>query len=151
MKLLRVKNPEHSIEEFQDEMNRMIQNAFEDLGILESRRSKYMIWRPAVELNEKENEYQLKAELPGIDKNNIEIEIGEDAITLKAKSEHREEEKTETVCKSEFKYGQFLRTIPFPSTVDNKNAKAEYKNGILIITVPKSQEEQEKIRKINVE
>lgn len=133
----------------QDELNRLIEDSFGEIEPPESVGEK--IWRPAVEMREEDGMYMLKAELPGVDKENIDVEIGEDSITIKAQTEHKKEEESENVYKSEFRYGKFLRTMPFPSDVDSSSAKAEYKDGVLKITVPKTEEEHKKLKKIKIE
>jgi len=148
MNLIKVKRPEYSIQDFQEEMNKMIENAFGNLELFESRQ---LMNKPAIELNEQDGKYELKAELPGIDKENIDIEINENYITVKAKTEEKKEEESKNTYKSEFRYGKFMRTIPLPSEVEVNKAKAEFKNGVLTVTVPKSHEEIEKTKKLKIE
>jgi HSP20 family protein len=152
MNLIKIRRPEYSIQDFQDEMNKMIENAFNDLGMIESKTGiKKLNWKPAIELNELDNEIELKAELPGVNKNDIDIEVSEDYITVRAESQEHKEENIKNTHRSEFRYGKFLRSIPLPIRVESEEAKADYKNGILTITIPKSKEEKEKTRKIKVE
>lgn len=152
MNFIRIRRPDYSLQDFQDEMNRMIENAFGDFGLTESGSGLKMTnWKPAIELNEINGNFELKAELPGINKDNVDVEVGEDFITIHAETEEKKEEQTKNTHKSEFRYGQFLRTVPLPSSVESDKAKAEYKNGILTITVPKSHEEMEKTKKIKIE
>jgi HSP20 family protein len=150
MALLKVRKGT-SFQDIQDEMNRMIQRAFEDLGVSERVGPEGSTWSPAVELNEQDGTYQLKAELPGVNKDDIDIEVGEDWIILKAETKQSEEEKEKNIYRSEIRYGKFIRSIPLPSAVDNSQAKAEYKDGILTVTVPKSEEEQKRIKKLSIE
>ena len=152
MSLIKVKNPGYSLQDFQEEMNRVLEDAFSDMGLIERPKfqTESMLWRPAVELNEQNGNYQLKAELPGINKENIEVEVGENEILLKAKTEKQEEQKGKTY-RSEFRYGEYTRRISLPSNVDSSRAKAEYKDGILSITVPKANKEEENIKKIKID
>jgi len=139
------------IRNIQDELNRIIEDTFGEINLPETEQQKEgRIWRPAVEMKEENDEYTIKAELPGIEKDNIDIEVTEESITIKAETEHKKEEEKENIYKSEFRYGKFMRTIPFPSEVDSLQAKAEYKDGVLKITVPKSEEEHKKIKKIKL-
>jgi len=140
------------MQEIQDEMNRIIQDAFEDLGITGTSGLKQeSFWRPAVELNSQNGNYQLKAQLPGVDKDHINVEVSEDSVTINAECEHKQEEKTENIYRSEFRYGKFHRIVPLPSSVEYSKAKAEYKDGILTVTVPKTEEEKSKVKKIPIE
>jgi len=156
MNLVKVKSPkklytEDYIQDFREEMNNMIKSAFHDFGLFETengKERKTSLWKPAVELTEHEGNYVVKAELPGVCKENIEIEIGENNIGIKAEVKENREEKDENIYRSEFRYGKFVRHLPLPSEIDNSQAKAEYKDGILTDTVPKSREEQKKIKKI---
>ncbi|MDD3013957.1 MAG: Hsp20/alpha crystallin family protein [Candidatus Gastranaerophilales bacterium] len=152
MNLIKVRRPEYAIQDFQEEMNRMIENAFDDLGLVESKSGIKMANRkPAIELNEIDGKFELKAELPGINKDNIDVEVSEDYITVRAETEEKREEEVKNVHRSEFRYGKFMRTIPLPSEVETDKAKAEFKNGILTVTVPKSHEEIEKTKKLKIE
>lgn len=153
MNLMKVKNPIYSIQDFREEMDRMIQDAFGDFGLVEQRTIKEgMVWKPAVELNEVDGTYQLKAELPGINKDDIDIQVGEEEIALKAKTEkYEQKEEKGKIHRSEFRYGEFARIIPLPSMVDSEDAKAEFKDGILTVTVHKSKKEEEKIKKLKIE
>ena len=157
MKLVKFKSPkkfymEEYMDDFKEEMNDLLKRSFKDFEFLTPvSERKISHWKPAVELTEQNGNYMLKAEIPGIKKEDIEIEIGEDAIEIKAEMKEHHEEKGENIYKSEFRYGKFARCIPFPSEIESDQAKAEYKDGILTITVPKSKEEQKKIKKIKPE
>lgn len=156
MNLVKLKKPEKNyledyMQDFREDMNSMLKNAFQDFGLMESepeKERKISLWKPAVELTEHEGNYIVKAEIPGVNKEDIDVEIGENNIGIKAEIKEKHEEKGENIYRSEFRYGKFVRHIPLPSEIDNSQAKAEYKDGILTITVPKSQEEQKKIKKI---
>jgi HSP20 family protein len=149
MNLIKGKRQEYSIQDFQDEMNRMIENAFNDLGLAEPKTG--INWKPAIELNEKNGNFELKAELPGVNKDNIDVEVSDDYIAVRAETEEKKEEEAKNAYRSEFRYGKFMRTVPLPAEVEADNAKAEFKNGILTVTVPKSHKEQEKTKKIKIE
>lgn len=145
---------EDYMQDFREEMNNMMKSAFHDFGLIETepqKERKLALWKPAVELTENENCFIVRAEMPGVNKENIDVEISENSIGIKAEVKEEHEEKGENIYRSEFRYGKFVRHIPIPSEIDNSQAKAEYKDGILTITVPKSQEEQKKIKKIKPE
>ncbi len=145
---------EDYMQDFRQEMNNMLKNAFHDFGLTEietEKESKTSLWKPAVELSEHENNFVLKVALPGVCKDDIEIEAGENNIGIKAEMREKHEEKGENIYRSEFKYGKFVRHIPMPSEIDNDKVKTEYKDGVLTITASKSHEEQEKIKKFKPE
>lgn len=148
--MISIRKPRY-LRDIQDDMTRMLEETLEDFGITGARLSgKEKAWRPAIELYEQNGNYQLKAELPGIHKEDIDVEIGEDMITVKAEMKKEQEEKKGNVCESELRYGKFIRNIAMPTGIDNSQATADFKNGILTITVPKSQHEQEKMKKLEI-
>ncbi|QLE51910.1 Hsp20/alpha crystallin family protein [Nostoc sp. C057] len=105
---------------------------------------------PAAELKETEDAINLKFELPGIEAKDLDLQVTENAVYLSGerKSEAKSEEKG--VIKSEFHYGKFQRVIPLPTRIQNTNVKADYKDGILNLTLPKAEEEKNKVVKVNL-
>lgn len=144
--------PRYLIKDMQDEMSKMIENVFEDFGMSENKKNKSgSYWLPAIELLENDNNYELKAELPGMAKDDIEVEITNNNIIIRGEMKQEKEEKTENIYKSEFRYGKFLRTIPLLSEIKKEEAKASFKNGMLKIEVPKSEEQKIKHNKLKIE
>ena len=151
MDFLTVK-PRYLIRDMQDEMSKMIESVFEDFGITENRKNKSEgYWMPAVEFSENDNNFELKAELPGMTKDDIEVEISNSNIVIKGETKQEKEEKTENIYRSEFRYGKFLRTIPLPAEIKSDEAKAAFKDGILKITAPKAHTEMMKLNKLSIE
>ena len=149
--LMKFRKPDYFMSNIQDELNRIIEETFGELQLPEmliNREEK--TWIPAVELSENDGNYMLKAELPGVKKENIDVEIGEKSITIKAETNHKMVEEKENLYRSEFRYGKYLRTISFPTDVNTQDAKAEYKDGILMISVPKTEEESKKLKKLEI-
>lgn len=109
-----------------------------------------VISAPAIELSDEGDRLMLKAEIPGIDAKDLDISVMRQAVVLKG--ERRVEEKTEEqgYFRSEFRYGSFARTIPLPTEVQNENATAEYKDGVLTLTLPKAEETGDRAVKISV-
>ncbi|MGV2829566.1 Hsp20/alpha crystallin family protein [Myxosarcina sp. GI1(2024)] len=105
---------------------------------------------PPAEMEETSEKIHLKLEIPGMDAKDIELQVSADAISISGerKSEVKTEEKGMT--KSEFRYGSFSRVIPLPTRIENNNVSAEYKDGILNITLPKAEEEKNKVVKVNI-
>jgi HSP20 family protein len=104
---------------------------------------------PAVEMYGDKNQIVLKAELPGVEKEGIDLAITKDTITLKGEKKKEAEVKEEDYYSAERSYGTFTRTIPLPVEVDSEQAKASLKNWVLTIVLPKKEEE--KAREIRVE
>jgi len=95
-------------------------------------------WMPVVDIDETEDAFSIKAELPGVEKDNVSINIDKGVLTIKG------EKKTETEDKKrhrvECSYGSFVRSFTLPQSVNVDNVEAEYNNGILNLTIPKSEE-----------
>src|SRR5699024_2172574 len=104
-----------------------------------------------VEIHEKEKEYSVKAELPGVKKEDLDIDIDKNHITINAKKHEEHKEDTKGFRKSEFKYGEFSRTVYFPQEIDVEKTKAKLEHGILAIEAPKLAAEKENIKKLTVE
>ena len=105
---------------------------------------------PAAELTEKDDALHLKLEVPGMEAKDLDIQVMADrvAISGERKSETKSEENGRT--RSEFRYGKFQRVIPLPARIQNTNVTADYKDGILNLTLPKSEEEKNKVVKVNL-
>ncbi len=106
-------------------------------------------WLPAINLEETDDEFIVKVELPGMKKEDVKISVSEDALTISGERKMEKEEKGKTYHRVEMAYGKFQRTITFPVEVKPDKAKATYKDGILTITVPKS--EKARPREIEIE
>ncbi|KST70077.1 Hsp20/alpha crystallin family protein [Mastigocoleus testarum] len=106
---------------------------------------------PAAELTETDDALHLRLELPGIEAKDVDIEVTENAVKVIAqrKSETKTEEEAKT--RSEFYYGKYQRVIPLKARVKNTEVTAEYKDGILNLTLPKTVEEKNKVVKVNLE
>ncbi len=112
-------------------------------------------WRPAVEIKQSEKEYTVKVQLPGVKKDDIEVELDNDFMTITAeieeeKDEKEQKEKNMKYHTCEFRYGKYKRTISFDQPVRIDEADAQYKNGVLTIMLPKQQVEEAKTRKLEI-
>jgi HSP20 family protein len=105
---------------------------------------------PALEVETTDSDVIVRAELPGIDPKDLDIEVTADRLSMRGerRQESRSEEKG--VLRTEFSYGSFERAIRLPARVDNAAVKAEYKDGILTLTLPKHPEELNKVVKVDV-
>jgi len=95
---------------------------------------------PSIDLSESDKEFVVKAELPGVDKNNVKISMQENILTLRGDKIQEKEEKNENYRLNERIYGVFERSIRLPNSVDVRKIKANFKDGILSISLPKSAE-----------
>jgi HSP20 family protein len=107
-------------------------------------------WSPAVDIYETENELVVKADLPEVDAKNVGIQLENGTLTLKGERKFEEQKNGQKgFHRIERSYGGFVRAFSLPDTVDGEKVKADYKNGVLTITLPKK--EVAKPKTINVE
>ena len=96
-------------------------------------------WTPAVDILETENELLLKADLPGVDMKNIDIQVENGTLTLKGQREFQNEAKQGGYHRIERSYGSFVRYFALPETVDTEGVRADFKNGVLTVILPKKE------------
>ncbi|MBD2773357.1 Hsp20/alpha crystallin family protein [Iningainema tapete] len=132
-------------------LQRQINRLFEDTRVSPEVFEKGFVSVPAAELQETEDVIHLKLELPGIEAKDLDVQVTSRAVSISG--ERKSENKTEEngVTRSEFHYGKFQRVIPLPAQVQNSNVTAEYKDGILNLTLPKTEPEKNKVVKVNLE
>lgn len=106
-------------------------------------------WSPTVDIEENNEKYLVKAEVPGLKKEDIKISVRGNLLTVSGERKHGSETKNKTFHRIECSYGRFRRTIALPSDVDPDKVKAAYKDGILTVTLPKP--ESAKPKEIEVE
>ena len=102
------------------------------------------LWNPAVDLYEKDDHFMIKAELPGVDKKDIKIDLQDRLLTLSGERTYDNEVKEENYYRRERSYGKFQRVFTLPADVDSDKIKAEFKDGVLQIEVPKPEEKKAK-------
>lgn len=97
-------------------------------------------WDPNLQLYDGEDELRVTADLPGLSKGDFKVELDGRYLTIMAERSHSSERKENRVHISERSYGSFSRVLPLPCEVEGGKAKAKYKNGVLTVTLPKSEE-----------
>jgi HSP20 family protein len=97
-------------------------------------------WTPSVDIMEKEGNLILRAELPGLSEKQIELKLEGNTLTLKGERKMENEDKKGTYHRVESSYGSFTRSFRLPDTVDTNKIHADYKNGILTVTIPQKSE-----------
>ena len=151
MKFLVRRAPQNFIRTVNDEisslLNRHFDSYFPEANYWENNEAKFSI---PVEVSDKGKEYELKAELPGIKKENLDIDIDSNYVVINAKKEEETKTKEHNYTKTEFNYGEFSRTIYFPEEVDTNKTEAELKDGILKITASKKAIESENKKKLAI-
>ncbi|MBR8832941.1 MAG: Hsp20/alpha crystallin family protein [Stigonema ocellatum SAG 48.90 = DSM 106950] len=106
---------------------------------------------PAAEINETADAIHLKLEVPGIEAKDLDVQVTENSVTISGDRSTETKTEDKGVTRSEFYYGKFHRVIPLSAKIQNTNVTAEYKDGILNLTLPKAQEEKNKVVKVNLE
>ena len=94
---------------------------------------------PNIDVIDRDNEVFVRAELPGVQKDDLDVTITETGLTIKGTSKHEESEEKDTFFRCEISRGSFLRTISLPENVDVDNARANFQDGILELSLPKTQ------------
>ncbi|AFM24651.1 Hsp20/alpha crystallin family protein [Desulfomonile tiedjei] len=122
---------------FRREFDDLIQRFFGDepfsLGITSK------TFSPAVNISENENEILVTAEIPGIEKNDLDISLSGDVLTIKGEKKAEHEEKTENMHRIERSYGSFSRSFALPCEVQEDKINASYKDGVLSLKLPKAE------------
>ncbi|MBD2461625.1 Hsp20/alpha crystallin family protein [Oscillatoria sp. FACHB-1407] len=107
-------------------------------------------WAPAIELKDAGDNVTLRAQLPGIDAKDLDIQVSKKAVSISGEQRHESKTDENGVIRSEFRYGKFQRVIPLPVAVQNDQVQAEYKDGVLNLTLPKVAEARNSVVKISL-
>lgn len=107
-------------------------------------------WQPAIELQDTQDNLILRAEIPGVEGKDIDVQVTREAVAISG--ERRFEKKTQDkgFFRSEFRYGSFQRVLPLPVPIQHEQVKADFKNGILTLTLPKVTEARRTVVKLNL-
>jgi HSP20 family protein len=106
---------------------------------------------PSVNVREDDKNFILDVAVPGIDKKDLKIDVNEDVLTISSESKSESEESTDGYKRKEFSYSSFSRSFYVPENVNREKVEANYKDGILTVTLPKQEEEKNKVtRKIEI-
>lgn len=108
-----------------------------------------LVWKPAIELTEKENQLEIRVAVAGIDPKDINVEVTAEDLLVRGETKTEKKEQKGEVHTSEFQAGSLFRSIRFPKKVDPNKVKAEIKNGLLTVVAPIAEEA--KSRKVNVQ
>ena len=137
-------NPARDFNRMERELRRM----FRDFEQGSEEPSSVAVWTPPVDIYETDNEVVVRADLPGIDQRDLDIRLENNVLTLKGERKMEQEVKEDNYHRIESAYGTFVRSFTLPAIVEEDKIKAEYKNGVLKIVLPKK--EQAKPRQIKV-
>ncbi|MBI3910881.1 MAG: Hsp20/alpha crystallin family protein [Armatimonadetes bacterium] len=109
------------------------------------------VWRPTMEVEETDKEWLLRFDLPGVEPQGIDVSCSHNSLTVRAETRREEERRERGYYRSERRYGRFERTVPLPQGASIDQIQASYRNGVLEIHVPKTEEARARVRHIPVE
>jgi len=141
-------NPWNELVSLRERMNRV----FDDSLFRSDRREDSLAmgaWYPAVDMFEKDDKVVIKAELPGLDKKDVSLDLQNGVLTLKGERKYANEVKEENYYRREMSCGKFIRSFSLPADVDADKIKAEFQNGLLTVEVPKPEAHKPKQIKVN--
>ena len=130
-------SPLNELGRIRSQIERLFENPFDlvvpSTGFFEG-------WTPAVDVHEDKDKYVVKAEVPGMKKEDIDVSLDGSTLTISGERKHEQERKEDETYRSERFFGRFQRNITLPAAVDASKIDANYKDGVLTITLPKSEE-----------
>jgi HSP20 family protein len=130
-------DPFRELEDMSDRLNRMFArpavrtNGKETLTVAD--------WSPTVDISETDGEYLIKAELPEVKKDDVKVTLEDGILTIQGERRREKDEKTTKYHRVERSYGSFVRSFSLPDQVDENGVKAEYRDGMLNLQIPKSE------------
>lgn len=138
MRYLTTRRPIGNLFSLHNEMGRIFGDLFDSQE--DSSDSKETAWTPSVDVAESETGYEVRAELPGVSENNVNVSVTDNLLTIKG--EKRQEEKSEdnNYHRVERRYGNFQRSFTLPRNVETGDIKAGFKDGVLTLNIPKVEE-----------
>jgi HSP20 family protein len=142
-------DPFRELEEVSDRLNRMFArpatrtaNGKETMTVAD--------WTPSVDISETEGEYQIKAEIPDVKKEDVKVTVEDGVLTIQGERKHEVEEKGKKYHRIERSYGSFVRTFSLPDVIEADKVKAEFKDGVLNLHLPKSEKAKPKSIEVKV-
>jgi HSP20 family protein len=137
----------------QERMNRLFDESYRGTGARPGNTDDWALggsWAPAVDIYEQDGNIVMKAELPGVDPKAVDIRLENNTLTLRGERTLDKEVKQDSYHRVERSYGAFSRSFTLPTVVDQGSIKAEYKDGVLKLTLPKREEAKPRQIQINV-
>jgi HSP20 family protein len=131
----------------QREMNKMFDGVFRGIG---NEDYTFSSWTPAVDIAEHDDEYLVKVELPGVNKDEVKLTLENNILTIRGEKKQEKETKKENYHRVERNYGAFQRSFTLPAAVKSDKIDASYKDGILTVSLPKAEEAKPKQIEVKV-
>lgn len=140
-------NPWQEMNSLQRQLNRLFDDA-----LAPERSNDFGNWSnfPSAEITEKDDAFDLRLEVPGIEAKDLDIQVMADRVAIAGERKSHTESEENGNTRSEFRYGKFQRVIPLPARIQNAEVTANYQDGILHLTLPKSEDEKNKVVKVNL-
>jgi HSP20 family protein len=138
--------PFRNLSTLQEQVNRLFETSFKGNGD----NSTLTTWAPAVDIYETENDLVLKADLPEISEKDLDIQVENNMLTVRGERKFEQKVNEDNYLRIERTYGSFSRSFSLPNTVNTEAIKADYKNGVLTVQLPKRAESKPKQVKVNV-
>jgi HSP20 family protein len=132
--------PFRDLVSLQERMNRLFEESFRGARGSGEEDASLSSWAPAVDIYEHDGSIVLKAELPGVSPKDVDVRVENNVLTLRGERKFENDVKKESYHRVERSYGSFLRSFTLPNVVDTDRIKAEYKDGVLRLTLPKKEE-----------
>ncbi len=142
-----------SFQSFQTDVDRLFDGFFNDFGRFSSsliNKGRAGSFSPKIDISDDESSIEINAELPGLDEKDIQVSLKEDVLTIKGEKKSGDEKKDKDFYRVERRFGRFERSIRVPREIDAENINASFKNGVLNVSLPKSEKPKENVRKIEV-
>ncbi|HWC65717.1 MAG TPA: Hsp20/alpha crystallin family protein [Thermoanaerobaculia bacterium] len=151
MELMRMETPIRGLDKLSETLNRFLANPWPtfDRAPLEEALT-VADWSPAVDIQENDKEYLIKAEIPEVKKENVKLTVEEGALTIRGERFKEKEEKGKRFHRMERSYGTFLRSFTLPVDADEKKIEAKFEDGMLNVILPKSEINKPKAIEIKV-
>jgi len=144
-------NPSSLVRRFIDEVDRLADDFGIGRGLLSSfERELPGAWAPQIEILERDGQLIVHADLPGLKKDDVKVELADNAITIEGERRNEREERQEGFYRSERSYGRFFRRVPLPEGVDTEDARATFRDGVLEVTMPAPRGEAKTPRKLEI-
>jgi HSP20 family protein len=143
---------DHPFYGLQQDLNRLFDDFFRgfDATPYGTSGDRFGAFSPSIDVKEDDKEINVKAELPGLDEKDVEVLLTDNSLTIKGEKKEDKEDKGKNYYRMERSYGSFRRVIALPQGLDPDKAKADFKNGVLSISLPKTEEASQNARKISI-
>ena len=132
--------PRHDVRQLQREFDRLFESFFPTRPTNGDEARESAVWAPRADLTETEGAYFIHLDLPGLQKDDVEINVHDGTLSISGERQHQETEEDRTFVRVERSYGRFYRAFSLPQTIDAQGIEATFEDGVLSIHVPTAEE-----------